>query len=408
MSTSMRSPLEDDEQGATLLRRRVEPASANGRRPLQVGGDLARSGVSVVMPVYNERDNVEPAAREVLAVLDGLVSPAELIVVDDGSTDGTGDVLAALAAELAGPRGDGAALRVVRLRRNFGQTAALSAGIDRACGQSVVLIDGDQQNDPADIPRLLEGLADGYDVVSGWRARRQDPLVLRRLPSRCANALISRVTGVALHDYGCTLKAYDADVLTSIRLYGEQHRFIPALASMHGARVLEVAVNHRPRTRGSSKYGISRLPRVLADLLTLKMLLGYRARPMQLFAKAALGCVAAATVPAIAQLGFAVARGRPEPASAPGRAPRRALAGPAGPRSRRGAGSLSLLACGVQLLGIGLLAELVTRVWHEPAGRSTYVVASTEGFDSPWPRAAASDAGEAGVRKERSGATATR
>jgi hypothetical protein len=352
------------------------PARSHGGRTTQRN----RSGVSVVMPVYNEHANVEPAVREVLAVLDRLDAPAELIVVDDGSTDGTFEVLAGLESA-ATP------LRTVRLRRNFGQTAALSAGIERASGSAIVLIDGDQQNDPADIPRLLQGLAEGYDLVSGWRANRQDALVLRKIPSRCANALISRVTGVALHDYGCTLKAYDGDLLASLRLYGEQHRFIPALASMHGARIFEIPVNHRPRTRGKSKYGISRLPRVLADLLTVKFLLGYRARPMQLFAKGALACFGTAAGVALAGGVTGLWRRRSAAAGGGGRAPER--------RGRRGGAAgapLALISCGVQLLAAGLAAELQTRTYHEAAGRSTYVVAETRGFPAPRPARLASGA----------------
>jgi glycosyltransferase involved in cell wall biosynthesis len=339
-------------------RARLAPLGAGDGDAAAATGIPTGIGVSVVMPVYNERDNVEPAVREVLGVLDALDRPGELIVVDDGSSDGTAEVLAGLHSETT-------PLRVVRLRRNFGQTAALSAGIERARGGSIVLIDGDQQNDPADIPRLLDALARGYDVVSGWRADRKDALLLRRIPSHCANALISRVTGVALHDYGCTLKAYDAALLSSLRLYGDQHRFIPALASMSGARVLELPVNHRPRTRGSSKYGISRLPRVLADLLTVKFLLRYRTRPMHLFAKAALCCGAAA---AASSLRHALERlVRPAPS---GRAH-------SGPR----AVPAVMLASAVQLLGLGLLAELLVRVYHEATGRSSYVVAATSGFD---------------------------
>jgi glycosyltransferase involved in cell wall biosynthesis len=212
--------------------------------------EVPMPGLSVVVPLYDEEENVDPAMRELLDVLDSLDVSSEVVLVDDGSRDHT----AALARRWCqlDPR-----VRLIEFRRNFGQTAALSAGFDHARGRVVVAMDGDQQNDPRDIPRLLAKLDEGYDVVSGWRRDRQDALLLRKVPSMAANRLISRVTGTRLHDYGCTLKAYRGDVVRHLRIYGDQHRFIPALSQIVGARVTELPVNHRPRIRGQSKYGIS-------------------------------------------------------------------------------------------------------------------------------------------------------
>src|SRR5688500_12145383 len=221
--------------------------------------------LSVVIPLYNEADNVEDLHRQLTASLEPMGLPYELILVDDGSTDGTTKKL--LAIETADPR-----VRVLRLRRNFGQTAAFSAGFDHARGDVIVTSDGDLQNDPADIPMLVARLDEGYDMVCGWRRARHDD-ASRRVPSWFANRLISWATGVHLHDYGCSLKAMRFEVVRGMRLYGEIHRFIPAIASWMGVRVSEVPVNHRPRTRGHSKYGLGRTLRVLLDLFTVKFLL---------------------------------------------------------------------------------------------------------------------------------------
>jgi len=242
--------------------------------------------LSIVVPLFNERENVDALHAEIVAAMSAAAigeGSWEVIYVDDGSTDGTYERLRA-----AHDRHPGL-VSVVRLRRNFGQTAALAAGFDQARGRVIVTMDGDLQNDPADIPRLLEELSRGYDVVSGWRRPRRDALLTRRLPSLAGNWLIGVVTGVALHDYGCTLKAYRRDVLEQMTLYGEMHRFLPAQAHWVGAKIGELPVHHRPRTRGKSKYGLWRVYRVLLDLVTVRFLGVHGTKPLHAFG--ALGCL---------------------------------------------------------------------------------------------------------------------
>ena len=233
---------------------------------------------SIVVPIYNEEDNISELYRAITSALDGTDTNYEIIMVDDGSIDGSFSALKEIAAQ-------DQRVKVIRFRRNFGQTAAMSAGFDAAAGDIIIPMDGDLQNDPADIPRLIGKLHEGYDVVSGWRSERKDTFITRKIPSILANALISSLTGVHLHDYGCTLKAYRREVLDGINLYGEMHRFVPALASQVGAKVAEMPVNHRPRLHGTSKYGISRTLRVILDLMTVKFLLTYSTKPIQLFGR---------------------------------------------------------------------------------------------------------------------------
>jgi glycosyltransferase involved in cell wall biosynthesis len=235
--------------------------------------------LSVLIPVYNECDNVEPLHAELDAVLGPRPLRYELIFVNDGSTDGTAARLEAI------QRRDPDHVRVAFLRRNCGQTAALSAALDLARGEILVPIDGDRQNDPADIPRLLETLQAGSDVVSGWRKDRRDPLVTRKVPSWLANRLVARISGVPLHDFGCTLKAYRRRVLEGVRLYGEMHRFIPIFAAWQGARVTELVVNHRPRTAGRTKYGLGRTFNVVLDLILIRYLQRYGQRPLHFFGR---------------------------------------------------------------------------------------------------------------------------
>jgi len=233
---------------------------------------LAQPRLSIVVPVYNEEANVDELYQRIVSAV---ADPAEFIFVDDGSRDGTHARLCEIAAD--DPR-----VRVIRFRRNFGQTAALSAGIDHARGEIIVPMDGDLQNDPRDIPRLLAKLDEGYDVVSGWRIHRKDSLG-KRLPSVLANRLISWISGVRLHDYGCSLKAYRRDVLEDVRLYGEMHRFVPIYASWQGARVTELPVDHHPRTRGRSNYGIERTLKVVLDLVVVKFFSSYATKPIHVF-----------------------------------------------------------------------------------------------------------------------------
>lgn len=312
------------------------------------GRAIGSVDLTVVIPLYKEEENIDPAVKEVLDVLDGMPQTSELILVDDGSPDLTGEMAQAWAKR--DPR-----VRVLRFRRNFGQTAAIQAGFDHSRGRIVVLMDGDQQNDPNDIPLLLKTMEEGFDVVSGWRKNRQDRTISRKVPSRIANSLISRITGTRLHDYGCTLKAYDAEVIRHLHLYGELHRFIPALAGQAGARVAEVPVNHRPRVRGKSKYGISRVPRVLLDLITVQFLLRYLAKPMQLFGKWGLLSFLAGFV-MLAVLVVEKLSGQ-------------SIAG----RPLLELGALATL-LGTVLFCTGLLGELLTRVYHEVGGRTPYVV----------------------------------
>jgi glycosyltransferase involved in cell wall biosynthesis len=234
--------------------------------------------ISIVVPVYNEQESIEALHTAIRASLMPMGCSYEVIMVDDGSIDGSYKLLSGLASNHAD-------LKIIRFRRNFGQTAAMAAGFDAASGNIIIPIDADLQNDPADIPRLVAKIREGYDVVSGWRRDRKDTFISRKIPSMLANALISGLTGVHLHDYGCTLKAYRREVLDGINLYGEMHRFVPALASQFGAKVTEMQVNHFPRRHGTSKYGISRTLRVILDLITVRFLMSYSTKPIQLFGK---------------------------------------------------------------------------------------------------------------------------
>ena len=304
--------------------------------------------LSVVIPVFNEEDNVPLLAAEIRRALEPQGVAYEVVAVDDGSTDGTW-------ARLESVRAQDPRWVLVGLRRNFGQTAAMSAGFDHTRGDVIVTLDGDLQNDPADIPRLL-ALAKDHDVVSGWRKRRQDPFLTRRLPSALANWLISRVTGVRLHDYGCTLKAYRRDVVENLRLYGEMHRFIPAIASWMGISLVEVETHHRPRQFGRSKYGIARTLRVVLDLITVKFLLSFATKPIQFFGL--IGLVAGGVGFAIG--GYLTVLKLAFGAQIGGR-PLLFLA-------------ILLILVGIQFLVLGLLGELLVRVYHESQRKPIYMV----------------------------------
>ena len=305
--------------------------------------------LSVVIPIRNEAASLVELHRELTETLTAWGRPYEVLIIDDGSTDESFAILAQLQA------GD-PHLRVIRFRRNFGQTAAFAAGFDHARGRFIVTSDGDLQNDPRDIPKLLDMIDRGHDIVCGWRKVRKDPFLSRRLPSMIANWLISIATGVHLHDYGCSLKAFRAEVVKPLKLYGEMHRFLPAIASEQGVSIAEVAVNHRERRYGRSKYGIGRTVRVILDLMTVKFLLSYSTRPVQIF-----GLIGFAMgLPGVAilvWLTFVKFVGQ----EAIGNRPLLSL-------------GILLVFTGVQLVTLGLLAEMQARTYHESQRKPTYVI----------------------------------
>ena len=305
--------------------------------------------LSIVIPIYNEEENVKPLYSELKEVLDTLGHDYEIIFIDDGSRDSSLVLLEEIQQQ-------DEQVVVISFRRNFGQTAAMSAGFDYATGDVIVTMDGDLQNDPHDIPGMFEKLSEGYDLVSGWRFKRQDSFLNRRLPSMIANKIISVVTGVHLHDYGCTLKIFRKEITRGIHLYGEMHRFIPAIASGVGGEIAELKVNHRPRRFGTSKYGISRTIRVVLDLMTVKFLLSYATRPIQVFGL--LGILSGG-------IGFCIAMiltierqffGMPL-----ANRPLLLLA-------------VLLIFMGMQFISMGLLAELQARTYHESQRKPIYVV----------------------------------
>jgi dolichol-phosphate mannosyltransferase len=312
--------------------------------------------ISVFLPVLNEEPNLRPLHEKMSAALDALGRSAEVIYVDDGSTDNSLNVLRELAAE--DPR-----VRVISLRRNYGQTAAMSAGIDAARGRVLIPMDADLQNDPADIRRLLDKLDEGYDVVSGWRKNRQDKMFTRKIPSMLANRLISWIGGVPLHDYGCSLKAYRRDVLVDVRLYGEMHRFIPIYASWAGARVTEIPVEHHARTMGKSKYGLSRTLKVVFDLITIKFMASYQTKPIYVFGT--FGTLAFA-ISLLAGL-YAVFLKLTHRADFV-QTPLPIL-------------TIVMFAVGVQFILMGLLAEMLVRTYHESQAKAIYAVRERIGFE---------------------------
>jgi len=305
--------------------------------------------ISIVVPVLDEEKSIEPLYSSIKGVMDAIGKEYEILFVDDGSTDGTFDVLSKIS-------GQDSRTKVIRFRRNFGQTAAMSAGFDYSRGDIIITMDGDLQNDPKDIPRLLEKIDAGYDVVSGWRINREDKLLSRRIPSKVANWLIGKVTGVKLHDYGCSLKAYRAEVAKNVNLYGEMHRFIPALASRFGARITEIPVAHHSRKYGRTKYGLSRTFKVILDLITVKFLLEFSTRPLQIFG---LVGIVSFTLGLLINLYLTVLKfSRGVPLS---------------DRPLLLLGIL-LVFLGVQFITIGLLAELQVRTYHEAQNKPIYVI----------------------------------
>jgi glycosyltransferase involved in cell wall biosynthesis len=316
--------------------------------------------VSVVVPIYNEEENVELLCARLFKSLSTLKRSWEIILVDDGSTDASWARMLEMSKMI--PH-----LRVIRFRRNFGQTAAMSAGFDHARGEVIVTLDADLQNDPADIGKLLDRADQGFDVVSGWRKDRKDKFLSRRLPSMIANSIISKITGVDLHDYGCTLKAYHRDVIKNIRLYGEMHRFIPALASWVGGQLDEVVVSHHPRRFGQSKYGISRTIRVILDLFTVKFLLHYSMGPIQLFGKLGglfgIPGLLMLTLMAVGNLSYRLFGTE--------------FAADLIKRPFWIMTAFMLIFFGVQFVSIGLLAEMQIRTYHESQDKPIYVIKET-------------------------------
>lgn len=313
--------------------------------------------ISIVVPIYNEQDNVNALYTAITEAMRRMKCGYELIMVDDGSSDGSYALLAKLAKE-------DTCLKLIRFRRNFGQTAAMAAGFDVARGSIIIPMDGDLQNDPADIPRLVDKIHEGFDVVSGWRRDRKDTFITRKIPSMLANSLISRLTGVHLHDYGCTLKAYRREVLDGINLYGEMHRFVPALASQVGAKVTELPVNHYPRLHGVSKYGISRTLRVILDLMTVKFLLAYSTKPIQLFGKWGVYTIMLGVLTGTMTLYMKLFEHL-----SMNRNPLLIL-------------TLFLLFMGTQFIVMGLLGELNARTYFESQGKPIYVVRDRINIDS--------------------------
>jgi glycosyltransferase involved in cell wall biosynthesis len=316
--------------------------------------------LSIIVPVYNEEETIPYLYEAVKNAMQDINKDWELVLVDDGSKDGSLTALEVIAIQNKDH------IRVVGLRRNFGQTAAIAAGIDHSCGEIIVLMDADLQNDPADIPLLLEKIEEGYDVVSGWREKRKDPFFTRTLPSILANKLISWVTGVHLHDYGCTLKAYRREVITGFRLYGEMHRFIPVYADRVGARLTEIAVRHHPRRYGKAKYGLERTLKVVLDLFTVKFLNSYAQKPIYLFG----GTGAVLMIVSFLVLLYLFIR--------------RIFFSISVITSPLFIMSSMFFILGFQSILMGLIAELLARTYHEAQHKPTYTVLKRIGVSDHW------------------------
>jgi glycosyltransferase involved in cell wall biosynthesis len=324
--------------------------------PASIPPDGAAPEISIFLPVLNEEPNLRPLHARLDEALQKLGRTAEIIYVDDGSTDDSLNVLRELAQ--LDPR-----VRVIALRRNYGQTPAMAAGIDAARGEVLIPMDADLQNDPADIAQLLEKIDEGYDVVSGWRKSRQDKLITRRIPSMIANRVISWIGGVPLHDYGCSLKAYRRESLADVHLYGEMHRFIPIYASWSGARVTEIPVEHHARTMGKSKYGLSRTLKVIFDLMTIKFMASYQTKPIYIFGTFGVLAIALSIIAGIWATVLKFWKGvsfilTPLPLI-----------------------TIVMLAIGIQFLLMGLLAEMLVRTYHESQAKRIYAVKERIGFE---------------------------
>ena len=305
--------------------------------------------ISIVIPAYNEEENIPVLYERLKKVLDSLGKDYEIIFVDDGSEDRTPEVLKEIAEK-------DKKVKVIRFRRNYGQTAAMYAGFEHAKGDVIITMDADLQNDPEDIPKLLEKMEEGYDIVSGWRKDRKDPFLSRKLPSKIANWIISKVTGVELHDYGCTLKAYRAEIAKRYRLYGDMHRFLPALAKRFGARITEIPVRHHPRLYGRSKYGIGRTVRVILDIFLVKFLNEYITKPLYVFGGAGFFLFLAGFLIELYLTFLKLFTGAD-----------------IGDRPLLILGVLLILA-GIQLISTGVIAELIIRTYYESRGEKPYVI----------------------------------
>jgi len=317
--------------------------------------------VSIVVPICDEFDNIQPLYEQLVAVLPQLAQPCEILFVDDGSTDGSSRRLDELAAR-------DERVRVVRFRRNYGQTAAMHAGIQHAGGDIIVTLDGDLQNDPQDIPLLVRKLDEGFDLVHGWRKNRHDTLLTRKIPSRIANWLISRATGFPIHDLGCTLKAIRREIAVELELYGEMHRFIPILAHQRGARCIEVVTRHHPRRFGRTKYGLSRTVRVLLDLVTVKYMLDYFASPMKLFGRFGLACLLVSFAAGLATLGMKLLGGIDMTGN-----PLMLLS------------VLGVIAA-IQFFSLGLLGEVNARIYYAAQPKQNYAIRELVNLDETAPR----------------------
>src|SRR3989442_7821811 len=328
-------------------------------REQRIGADTSTPDVSVFLPVFNEEPNLRPLHEKLDRALRQLGRSAEIIYIDDGSSDGSLTVLREIAA-------NDSRVRVISFRRNYGQTPAMAAGIHAARGQVLIPMDADLQNDPADIARLLEKIDEGYDVVSGWRKNRKDPLITRKIPSQTANWLISKIGGVPLHDYGCSLKAYRCESLADVRLYCQMACFIPIYASWSGARVTEIPVEHHPRTMGKSKYGLSRTIKVVFDLMTIKFMASYQTKPLYVFVWAGLLTFAVSIICALFAFLMKFASWRHHADFV--QTPLPVL-------------TMVMLVLGVQFFFMGLLAEMLVRTYHESQSKPIYAVKERIGFE---------------------------
>lgn len=320
--------------------------------------EKSRPQVSIIIPVYNEEENVEALQNHLNKTLDQLKIDYEIIYVDDGSKDRSFALLENLATQ-------DTRIKVIKFRKNHGQTAAMSAAIDVSNGEIIVPLDADLQNDPQDIPNLLRKIAEGYDVVSGWRKKRKDTFITRKLPSVLANHLISRVTGVYLHDYGCSLKAYRSEIIKNVRLYGEMHRFIPAFCALEGAKITEIPVDHHPRMAGKSKYGLSRTLKVFLDLMVVKFLGDYAKRPIHFFGTVGILLCLASMLSGVISL----YKEFTEPQVYLHNNLFIFL-------------SVFIFVAGIQFIIVGLLAELLIRIYHESQSKKTYTIAKTVNLSS--------------------------